>query len=249
MTPYFFKYCLISVFITLSLTTTTVKAKGSIGVLGALSESIYKDMETDTRLIPNLSVKGERFYATFPDIGYHLIPQTKLQALSAGLSYQTAGFDPDDSDNSDIQQLNDRDDSVMAFAQYRFGLLSTKVAQDISGTHDGYYIRFSIGLPIPNGNWVFIPSISHQYTSRKMSQHLYGVSQTESDRTSGGIAAYNADATSVSSIGLRSIYKLTPSTNFMLALKHNQYSDNVLDSPIIDQKRSNSVIVGIIYNF
>ncbi|WP_394182287.1 MipA/OmpV family protein [Marinomonas posidonica] len=248
MELHFLKYSLISAFITLSL-TTTVKADGSVGLLGAVSESIYKGVETDTRLIPNLSYKGERFYVTIPDIGYHLIPQTKMQALSAGLSYQTAGFDPDDSDNSAIQQLNDRDDSIMAFAKYRLGLLSTKIAQDISGTHDGYYLHLAIGLPIPNGNWVFIPSISYQYTSRKMSQYLYGVSQTESDRTSGNIAAFNSDATSVSSIGLRSIYKLTPNTNFMLAVKHNQYSDNVLDSPIIDQKRSNSIIAGIIYNF
>ncbi|RBO83202.1 MipA/OmpV family protein [Marinomonas aquiplantarum] len=249
MNFYALKYSLISALIGLTLATTTVQAKGSIGVLGALSESIYRDMETDSRFIPNLSFKGERFYVTFPDVGYHLIPQTKMQALSAGLTYQTAGFDPDDSDNNDIQQLDDRDDSVMAFAKYRLGLFSTKVAQDMSGTHNGYYIRFAIGLPIPNGNWVFIPSISHQYTSRKMSQHLYGVSQAESDRTSGNIAAFNADATSVSSIGLRSIYKLTPNTNIMLAVKHNQYSDNVLDSPIVDQKRSNSIIAGIIYNF
>lgn len=233
----------------LMVCSAAANAAGSIGVLGSLSESIYQDTDTDSQALPNLSYKGERFYFSFPDIGYHLIPQSKMQALSAGLSYQSSGFDPDDSDNSDMRLLNDRDESVMAFARYRFGLLNTKIAQDISGEHEGYYIRISLGLPIPSGDWVFIPSISQQYTSSKMSQHLYGVSQAESDRTAGRISSYKTGSTSHTGIGLRSIYKVSQHTNLMLAINHKVYSDSVYNSPIVEKRRATSLLAGIIYNF
>ncbi|BFM49340.1 MipA/OmpV family protein [Marinomonas sp. THO17] len=224
-------------------------AAGSIGIMGALSESIYTDTDSDAQALPNISYEGERFYFKLPEIGYHVIPESKMQALSVGLSYQSAGFDPDDSDNSDIRLLDERDDSVMAFAEYRFGLLNTQIAQDISGEHDGYSVQLSIGLPLPSGNWVFIPSISHQYTSSQMSQHLYGVSQAESNRTSGRLSAYQTGSTSQNSIGLRSIYKASQQTNLMLAINHTVYSDSVFNSPIVDKRRKTSFLAGIIYNF
>jgi outer membrane protein len=237
-------------FLALLLSTPIIaQAGGSVGVIGAISESVYKETDNQAKLLPSISYEGENFFLHLPEIGYRFLPKQSQQNFSVGLSYESSNFDPDDSDNINIQQLEDRDDSIMAFARYKIGPLSTKLAQDISGEHDGYYAQIALGYPLPVGAWKVIPSISYRYMDSKMSNHLFGVSRSESANTGGAIAAYDSEAISQIRYGIRGIYPLSTNINLMLAINHTKFDSEILKSPIIEDNTITSVLAGIIFSF
>jgi len=238
-----------TIFIFLLLTPLFALSKGSIGALGTYSQSLYKETDSTYKALPAFSYQGERFYLNFPEIGYHLTPKSPFQSLSAGLRYTPSMFDPDDSDNRNIQLLNDRNDSTMAFISYRFGPITAKLAQDISGVHNGYYGQLSLGYPISVDAWRVIPSISYQYLSEKMSDYMFGVSQSESMKTGSTISAYNSPATSRTSYGIVAFYPITKNINTMISIRQTQYDEGIKQSPIINEDTVNSFLVGLFYKF
>lgn len=235
--------------ILLSLTPLMALSESSIGVISTYSQSLYKETSTQSNFLPALSYKSERFYFNFPEVGYHLIPKSPFQNLSAGLRYIPTPFDPDESDNSDIQSLDDRHASGMAFISYRLGPITTKLAQDISGVHNGYYGQLSLGYPISIDAWRVIPSISYQYISEKMSDYIFGISQSESTKIGSAISTYNSPSTSRVSYGATAFYSITKNINTMISIKQTQYDEGIKQSPIIDDDTVNSFLVGIFYKF
>ncbi|WP_255826047.1 MipA/OmpV family protein [Marinomonas rhizomae] len=239
-----------TLFLILALFTPFIaQAEARLGVMGVISETVYKDTDSKSTALPNIAYEGEHFFLRLPEIGYRFFPQRSLQNFAVGLSYERAKFDPDNSDDINISMLDDRDDSVMMFANYRIGPISTKIAQDISGAHDGYYAQISAGFPVPVGAWKIIPSISYQYMDGKMSNHLFGTTQAESTLTSGAIAAYNTGSVSEVKYGLRGIYPLSRNATFIIGISHSRYDDKILQSPIVEDNTITSLLAGLTYSF
>lgn len=226
-----------------------VQANGSLGVIGTKSESVYKETSSRSASLPNIGYEGEHFYLQLPEVGYRFLPRKSPQNIAVGISYEGLSFDPDDSSNTDIQLLDERDPSVMAFASYRIGFLSTKIAQDISGKHDGYYAQVGVGYPIPIGTWKIIPSLSYRHMDSKMSNHLFGISRNESIRTGGAIAAYDSGAISQIRYGVRAIYPITSNTNLILGINQTQFDDDILKSPIVENNTVTSASAGFVFSF
>lgn len=238
------------IFSALLLSTPVVaQADASLGVIGAISESVYKETDNQAKFLPNVGYEGEHFFLQLPEIGYRFLPKQAPQNFAIGFSYESSNFDPDDSDDINIQQLDDRDDSIMAFASYRAGPISAKVAQDISGEHDGYYAQIALGYPLPIGAWKVIPSISYRYMDSKMSNHLFGVSQSESVSTGGAIAAYDSGAISQIRYGVRGVYPLSTNLNLMLGINHTKFDNEILNSPIVEDNSITSVLAGVSFSF
>ena len=221
----------------------------SLGVLGVASESIYTQTPVKKTLLPGLLYSSERVYLRYPDIGYHLIPKSRMQTLALGLSYQSAAFNPDDSNNADIKRLDDRSDSGLAFVSYRLGPFATKVAQDISGQHDGYYAQLSTAIPIFLDSWRIFPSISYRYIDKKMSNHMFGISQSESQRTGGTINEYDSPATSSMSYGVRVFYDFNEDVSLILNASYTKYNDDILKSDVVENTISRSFLTGILVSF
>lgn len=226
-----------------------VEASGSLGVIGTTSESVYKETSSRSASLPNVGYQGEHFYFQLPELGYRFLPRQSLQNFAVGISYEGLSFDPDDSSDADIQQLDERDPSIMAFASYRLGIFSTKVAQDISGKHDGYYAQLALGYPIPVGTWKIIPSLSYRHMDSNMSNHLFGISESESIRTGGALAAYDSGAISQIRYGVRAIYPITPNANLILGISQTKFDSDILQSPIIEDNTVNTASVGFIFSF
>jgi outer membrane protein len=237
-------------YLALLLTTSAIaQAETNLGIIAAKSGSLYKDTDSESTFLPNLSYESDHFFLRLPEVGYRFFPKQSPQNIAIGLSYESTGFDPDDSDNANIRQLDDRDASIMAFASYQLGPVTTKVAQDVSGEHDGYYAQISAGYPIPLGSWRVIPSIAYRYMDSKMSNHLFGVSQAESDRTGGAINAYDTEAVSSIRYGVRGVYSLSDNVNLLLGISHTQFDDKILKSPIIEDNSITSLLAGVSVSF
>ena len=233
----------------LLFTPLIAQAEIRLGGVGIISESIYKDTDTQATILPNIAYQGEHVFVNLPEIGYRFLAKDSLQSSAVGLAYDSAKFDPDNSDDPSIQLLEDRDDSIMAFASYRIGPVSAKIAQDISSTHDGYYAKITVGYPIPTGDWKLIPSISYRYIDSKMSNHLFGVSQSDVTKSSGAVSAYDTGATEEVQYGVRAIYPFSNNTTFMLGVSYTKYNDKILNSPIIEDNSVMSILTGITFSF
>ena len=221
----------------------------SIGAISLFSQSIYKDTKNASEILPTSSYSGENFYLKIPEFGYQFLPNNRFQSLTAGIIYEFSGLNASRSSDTNIKLLTDRDSSIMAFSAYRLGPISVKVAQDISGTHDGYYAQLAAAYPVRLSSWTVIPSISYRYMDSKLSDHLFGVSQKESTKTSGTISIYDSPSTTKTTYGIRAIYPLTKRINTTLSISHAIYDEHILKSDIIERNTVNTFIGGIIFSF
>ncbi|REG86993.1 MipA/OmpV family protein [Marinomonas pollencensis] len=221
----------------------------SLGAMGIYSSSIYKDTDSDVSALPFVAYTGEHLYLKGPEVGYNLLPNRSYKNIGFGLAYDFAAFDPDDSDDENIQKLDDRDGSLMAIVQAKIGFFSAKLAQDVSNTHNGYYAQVKADYPIQLQRWRLLPSISYRYLSGQMSDYQFGVSSSESASTGGAIRAYDASSTSMTRLTLNSFYPISQSLTLNLSATYVKYNDNVLDSPIVEKDHKSMARAGIIYRF
>lgn len=234
------------------LTTTSAMAQTvppwTLGVISTTRSSVHLDTDKETEVWPLVVYQGEHVYFQGIELGYRLLPLQSFQNLSFGLSLENENYDPDDSDNTDVNKLDDRDFTLMSVAAYRIGPVTFKAGQDIMGEHDGFFGEITAKLRLKVNDIGVSPAISYRYLDKKLSNHIYGVSQAESDRTGGNIAAYNSGSTQKVSYSVALNYPLTQTVFLNLKYAHNRYND-ISNSPIVEDDYDNAVTFGIFGRF
>lgn len=232
----------------LVLSSNVIGADLSFGAIGTRTSSVYKDTPPKNNAFPFVSITSKRAYLKGTEVGYSLRPNGSPQNLALIVEYNMDGFDPDDSTNAAMQMLDKRKATAMAGVHLTYNFVFAKLVQDIGNRHDGYYAVVGAGYPINVSAWTITPSISYKYLDKKMSTHLYGVSQSESFRTGGAFPEYNSTNTKEVKVSVRGNYIITPSFSVLVGVSHTDYKD-VLDSPIVTKDYSYGASAGIIYTF
>lgn len=220
----------------------------TLGAISNTSSSVHLDTDKETKALPLIVYQGEHVYFQGIELGYRLLPLQSFHNLSFGLSLENESYDPDDSDNVDVRKLDDRDITLMSVAAYRIGPVTFKAGQDILGEHDGFFAEVKAKLRLRVNEIGVSPEISYRYLDKKLSNHVYGVSQAESDRTGGNIAAYDSGSTQKMSVGVAVNYPLTKSAFVNLKYTHSRYND-ITNSPIVEDDKSNAVSIGALMRF
>ncbi|KZM39989.1 hypothetical protein OA92_18165 [Marinomonas sp. SBI22] len=220
----------------------------TLGAIATTSSSVHLDTDEETQVWPLVVYQGEHVYFQGIELGYRLLPLQSFQNISFGLSLENENYDPDDSDNADVQKLDDRDLTLMTVAAYRIGPVTFKAGQDVLGEHDGFFGEVTAKLRLKVNEIGVSPAISYRYLDKKLSNHIYGISQAESDRTGGNIAAYNSGSTQKVSFSLAMNFPMTKTAFLNLKLTHNRYND-ITDSPIVEDDTSNAISLGAFARF
>jgi len=144
--------------------------------------------------------------------------------------------------------LDDRDASVMASLVYQTGPFEMKFSQDVSNQHKG----FSLGLGVKN-TYDLAPfevelGAGFAYQDKNLSHHLYGVSQSESDSTSGDIAAYDASSSQILEVSVAVNYAITQKAKLGFEIGRSDYFA-IDDSPIVEVDHTLGSKVSFIYMF
>lgn len=216
----------------------------SLGALYTYSSSIYNDTDNKDKWLPFLSYDSPTFFIRGPGFGYHL-----NNYFSVELNYMEELVDPSDSNNEDMKLLDKRRAGMAVKGQFKLGMLNTEILQDISGKYDGYSAKVSLGFPIYFGRSIFLGAVGYNYQSEKLSQHLYSVSYDESNRTAGAIAEYTSPSTSFVNYTLRVITPITDRFSFMTIINHLRYSDEVLDSPMVEKDNKTNLTLIASYKY
>jgi len=244
---HFTKLALLSCLASSSVMAQTIPP-WTLGAISTTSTSVHLETDEETEVWPLVVYQGEHVYFQGIELGYRLFPLQSFQNVSFGLSLENENYNPDDSDNTDMHKLDDRDLTLMTVAAYRIGPVTFKAGQDIIGEHDGFFGEITAKLRLKVNDVGVSPAISYRYLDEKLSNHIYGVSQAESNRTSGNIAAYDSGSTQRISYSLAMNYPLTPSFILNFKFTHHRYND-INDSPIVEDDYSNAATLGAFVRF
>lgn len=165
--------------------------------------------------------------------------------------YKDDFFEPDTSNNIDMQQLDRRKGGVYAKSNIKYKLFSVSIEQDILGRHNGYTIQAGIRFPlylVLNTPFVIQGNIDYFYINEKMSNYLYSVSSTESIRTSGRILHYSIKDSTAIKYSVRTISSFLNNFNITSILSCIIY-DEINASPIVDKNNIYSATVIFSYMF
>ncbi len=225
----------------------------SVGVGAVYSPKVYRGTPTNRTAIPIIGYEGEHFFFRGFSTGYRINPQRSKHNFTIKAIYDPRGYKPKESDIAEMRQLDKRHTTALAGLSYqystRFGTLEASLGGDVLGVHNGVYGEMSWRLPLRFGEGGVIPSLGYSYNSDKLNQHLYGVSQRESDRTNGVIDAFNINGGGHYFVGLFGYYLITENIRVSGGVRYTNLEGEIEKSPILDSTVSTVANLGISYSF
>ena len=222
----------------------------SLGLLGVYSSSPYKGHDDTILPFPLISYEGERFFFRGVGGGVH-IWKDENQELLVGLSYAGMQFDHSKTDDNRLKRLDDRYSTVTVDAYYSlrtdWGNAGVKASQDILGNSEGFVVDLWYKHPFSVGQLTVVPGIGMQWDSERQADYYYGVSASESRKS--GLEEYDAKNAVSPYLSLDINYALTDNWNLTAGGKMLFLSDEIQDSPMVDDSKQFDASVGVVYSF
>lgn len=223
----------------------------SLGVAAAYSPAVYKDTPSNQTVIPLVGYEGEHLFFRGFTAGYRLFPRRSAQNVIFRLMYDPRTLKPEDSDNPQIRLLDKRSATIMGGVSYQLrtpiGLWETSAGTDIDDTHNGLYAETALRFPLRFSNWGVTPGIGYSYNSKKLNNHLYGVSGTESARS--GLPEFDADWDGQYFIGASAYWNVLDTVRVNGNVRYTNLEGDIESSPIIESGINTTVSLGIAYLF
>lgn len=237
----------------LLLTTGTLQAEGkndglALGVGAAYSTAIYKGMDDQGSVLPMIQYQNSGFYIQGLEAGYKVV-ESELVDVSLLLKGRMDGYEADDSDY--FTGMDDREMSLDGGVQFSLKLpqkteLSLSWQHDLLDEHQGHETTMTLKTSYGIGKTVFSPFIGASYLSEKLANYYYGVLPEEAtaDRM-----AYEPGEGFTGFAGLSIMHVFDGNWMAMVNLMATGYSDEITDSPIVEEDHRLSAMGGVIYRF
>lgn len=220
----------------------------AIGALAFTYSSPYIGGEQQTQLFPYLEFNYGPIFFEGGSLGSHLYGGDNW-GIAAAVSLDFMG----DTERGDSRQLSDMEEldhvingSLIVFYETDWGEFDLSLTTDISNNHDGQTAALSYSYPIKAGNWYFSPSVSAQWFSEEVANYYYGVGARD---VKANRPLYNADSGINYSISLMADYAITEQHHLIFDISTTIYSDEIKNSPIVDESSSTSFGAGYIFRF
>ncbi|SJL82888.1 MipA/OmpV family protein [Vibrio palustris] len=216
------------------------------------SSKVYKETDSSNDGFPMIGYRGEHFYIQGPEMGFGLFPLDAPQNLVWQVTYDGRSFDPKDSDNLAMQELDKRHATGLTGPELRYelpvGQLSVKAALEFTGEHHGYLVDAGWSYThLVFGDSGITSKVGYQYNSSKMADYLYGVSSEESARSN--IRRYDVGGAGEWYAALGVFANVTPNIRVFTGAKLTYLDSDINDSPIVSHDVVHSANVGLTYRF
>lgn len=117
---------------------------------------------------------------------------------------------------------------------------------DVTSEHNGYEVQLHLGRTLET--WAkpltITPYLEVDYRDKKLSNHLYGISSSESSVS--GLDQFDAESTFVYQAGLIGLYEFTPR---WIGISKMELTHHDSKSPLIQRDVGWSLEIGITYRF
>ncbi|MDA9558023.1 MipA/OmpV family protein [Vibrio sp.] len=248
-----FKSGLLFALLSVSTFSFANNSSASIGLGLGYAPSTYIDTDPTVAPLPQIFLSHGHVYVQGFTAGLSLYPRGSEENLSVQLRYDPRSYDPEDSDNANMQLLDEREAALFGGVVYErlsvIGIVKAELSMDISGTHSGLIGQVSWSLPIIRKGFRITPTLGYLYQSEDVNNHLYGVSGAESDRTSGSIPAFDLDWEGQFFAALSVGIPISDVLTMTVGAQYVNLQGEVANSPIIERSSSVGGSVGMSYRF
>jgi MipA family protein len=219
----------------------------SIGLLAGAGQSPFEKDGTETGLIPDFLIEGERFSFGTSGLTFDVIQRGDF-TLSARLAPRWFAADP--ADVAGLEQLK-RDIAIEAglSARFAFGNFKAELEalQDVSDTHGGMGVNASLSTGFSVSERLTIGAkVGATWMDADLATSSYGVFPAEA---SGSLAAYRVGESVIPSISINASYALADHVSLTGGVETSFLPESVTDSPIVKVDTLTSVMIGMRYEF
>ena len=166
--------------------------------------------------------------------------------LSAGVVYNGAPDLPD----TDLFDDLDRDDWVggSLSATHDFGMFDVALSGqvDISDQHDGGDAELSVGRSFVMGRTLFEGRLGATYLDANQGNYLYGVATDEANDLR---AAYDVKESWTPHVDLAVFYAVTDTTSVGGFFRHEEFPDEIAESPLLDTSERTTIGLTLVRTF
>jgi len=219
----------------------------SVGIGVGVVTRPYKDIDTETRVLPVLAFENR--WIRVGGLGVDLkLGSAGPVSFALGARYSMNGYSQDDAPI--LNGMEERKDGVWVgpSVTWRAGFadLSAEVLGDAAGNSQGTQVRLAAERGFTSGAFRFTPRVAAIWRDRKSNDYYYGVRAAEVrvDRP-----FYEGTSSTDVEIGLRTSYALAPHHSVFLDLSATRLGSGVKDSPLVDRTSQAGARMGYLYRF
>jgi len=222
----------------------------ALGVGGSVSSAPYKRYDTQWMPLPLIDLDSEVVYIRGTALGVKVVHLDFLE-VSAFAAYDATSFNASDTSDARLRALQDRDAGVAAGLEVRlltpFGMLHASAAHDILGHSEAWSGALGYAYSVEFGPLELIPTVGLYWADSRHTSYYYGISGAESRAS--GLAAYDPGGGTSPYLGLAMYYSLTDNWEIFCSGEIVFLAANIQDSPMVGHARSQSLTLGLMYNF
>ena len=218
----------------------------SLGVGVLVNQEPYRDVDSDTWVIPLVSMRYHRFFMRGVDLGLDLV---KGDRATLSLTVRPEFLDLDEGDGSYFAGLHERELTAMAGLNLDVDLgnrfsLEVRGETDIFDRNEGISAGVSVGRLFIHGRTVFRPELGITYTDQDYNNYYYGVlpDEVRVDRP-----FYEPDSELRYRAAFFLQHNFSERFSGLIQIGGEYLGDEITNSPLIDSDTSLFGVVGFSY--
>lgn len=218
----------------------------SLGLLVVGDTNPYLGQGSDIIPLPLFSFRQGDFAVSTEGVEYSFLNDGPLR-LTAAARPRFSGLISTDGDQLDGIDREVTGDFALE-AQYDIGRFYTAAAlrQEFTGEHDGQEARLRFGARQRLGSVGLDWSAGAAWQSGDLSRYIYGV---DTDEVAPGRPTYDPGSVVVPFLSVSARYQINESWSLLGSLRTDFFSDDITDSPIIEDDALISGGVGFVFRF
>jgi outer membrane protein len=218
----------------------------TLGLIAIERDAPYRQLDEDLLVVPLVRFEGERAYLRGLRGGFRL---TQAGPFEASVFLQARGDGYEAADSPYLAGMADRRFSLdggvaLGWRVPRVGQFELSAASDLLGRSDGQEFEASWTGLVRAGQWRLLPSVALRWQSRGLVDYYYGVRDAEAlpDRP-----AYDGEAALIPELSILATRPLGERWQLFARVGHGILPAEITDSPLVDDDRRTSVILGLGY--
>jgi outer membrane protein len=207
----------------------------------------YVGADPEVLPIPLVQYESQRLYVRGITAGYRLIATREL-SFDVHVQPRFDGFENDDSPFLEGMEEPDETLDVGLGLDAELGRLELGLSldADVLGRSDGYEARATLGRTYVyrRGQVIFRPEIGASWQNEDLIDYYYGVSAAEARP---GRPAYQGDSGTSVDVGAFVRVRVTPRWSVVGLARWTSLSDEISDSPIVEDDSTLFGLIGLLY--
>jgi outer membrane protein len=224
------------------------RTRYSIGAALLVDKDGYRDVGTQTMLVPGLSIQNKWVNLYGPQLDLRLIGNEKRSWwVGPRIEYRFDGYEQ--SDGTVFRGMSDRKGGVFygvagsidLGSDFELELDYVRAAQRESGFERGAVASIQLSRSFRSGAWTLVPRIGIEYQSRQYVDYYYGVRPSEA---TAGRPAYAGKKSYSPELGLLVRWRASPRQFLFANFNYERYGKEVRNSPLMNAGGIPQVVFG-----